>query len=265
VLTSRITCQIFWRVEATLLHAPINGVGSRMHKHSELLLMRYDTPPSLLPKHSGSETAYSKSGAPLFRYSLQSPALPVGPTDVLAIPINVRLANSNTTIRSVSIHVERRIQLYAPSQNAPYQSVSSPIPITPLSPKFNSNSSAPSSVNSMTSTAAIVPDSAYSSTALLIPSPESALVRTIKATVADAQSVTPFIKQSDGSASKTLVLPWPNARTNSRWSIGETLTSSELVSVRFYAHVKVYLTPRYLTLAPLIVHLIGFFVFICRK
>jgi hypothetical protein len=41
--------------------------------------------------------------------------------------------------------------------------------------------------------------------------------------------------------SKTLTLQWPAAKTHSRWTIGETITS-ELASVKFFVRAKVFIS-----------------------
>ena len=236
----KLADQVFWRIEASLVHSSISGIGTRTHKHSDILLFRHDTPPTLppTPGPSSYDTAYSKHGAPLLRYSLRTPLTPVGPSDIVSAPITLILADSNTNIRSSTMTIERRIQLFSPSSISQSSSTSSSIPITPLSASktFFTTSITASSSNPLTNT-----DAAYASTTHLLPHSEIPTVRTMKTAIADAVSSTSFMKQADGTLTKTLTLPWPSARTNSRWSIGETVNSSELVSVRFYAHVKVRL------------------------
>lgn len=97
-----------------LTHAPISGVGSRQIRHFELPLIRYDLPPigpitPTLEPLLNQET--NKPRAPRVRYSINSPKSPIGPLDLVPIPIHLRPFDRGVSIRSASVIVERRIFL----------------------------------------------------------------------------------------------------------------------------------------------------------
>ncbi|KIM49441.1 hypothetical protein M413DRAFT_438626 [Hebeloma cylindrosporum] len=121
-----------WRVEAVLTHAPLSGVGSRQIRHFELPLIRYDLPPSgpiapTLEPLLNQET--NKPRAPRLRYSINSPKSPIGPLDLVPIPIHLKPLDRGVSIRSASVIVERRIFLRDVGQ-APSSTLSPPIPGT---------------------------------------------------------------------------------------------------------------------------------------
>ncbi|KXN82558.1 hypothetical protein AN958_02409 [Leucoagaricus sp. SymC.cos] len=113
-----------WRVEAVLNHIPIGGVGSRQVKHFELPLVRYDLPAHIplppLPDPLLSQLA-SKPRAPRIRYSIDTPPNAIGPTDLVSIPIHVQPVDRAVCVRSASVVVERRIQLYDNTHAIPPQ------------------------------------------------------------------------------------------------------------------------------------------------
>ncbi|KJA20222.1 hypothetical protein HYPSUDRAFT_111166, partial [Hypholoma sublateritium FD-334 SS-4] len=100
-----------WRIEAVLHHAPIVGVGARQVRHFELPLVRYDLPPPrpLAPPQQ-HETA--KPRAPRIRYSIHPPTGPIGPQDLVSIPIHLQPLDHAVSVRSASVIVERRIVLH---------------------------------------------------------------------------------------------------------------------------------------------------------
>ena len=138
-----------------LTHVPISGVGSRQIRHFELPLIRYDLPPidpitPTLEPLLNQQT--NKPRAPRIRYSINSPKSPVGPLDLVPIPIHLRPLDRGVSIRSASVIVERRIFLRDAGQTAP--PIPSPlIPVTlqpnpstsslaaPPSPSFQPSSS----------------------------------------------------------------------------------------------------------------------------
>ncbi|KZT11541.1 uncharacterized protein LAESUDRAFT_275759 [Laetiporus sulphureus 93-53] len=125
----------FWRVEATLEHVPITGVGHRLLRYYDLALIRYDVPsyPSHLPPVPPASSLYlqtSKPRAPVLRYNISTPSHPVGPDDIIFASLSLQPLDRNVSVRSATLVVERRIDLLNPS---PYSSTSagSPPP-TPL-------------------------------------------------------------------------------------------------------------------------------------
>lgn len=116
-----------------LNHVPISGVGARQTKSSELILIRYDLPPPLLsaPSHFASEPQLhlqtSKPRAPRIRYSVNTPANPVGPMDLVAIPIHLLPVDPGVSIRSASVIIERRLLFH--------DTASPSSPTSPLTPQ----------------------------------------------------------------------------------------------------------------------------------
>ncbi|PPQ77592.1 hypothetical protein CVT25_011384 [Psilocybe cyanescens] len=146
-----------WRVEAVLSHIPISGVGSRQIRHFELPLVRYDLPPfsTITPSPEpmlGQQI--NKPRTPRIRYSMHPPKTPIGPLDLVSIPIHLQPLDHGVVVRSASAIVERRITLLdIPQQstsNAPtlQQSHSSSSLSKSSSPSPHLQSSFPSSSSS---------------------------------------------------------------------------------------------------------------------
>ncbi|KAF4603903.1 hypothetical protein EYR40_001076 [Pleurotus pulmonarius] len=104
-----------WRVEATIHHAPITGVGTKQVKHSELPLIRYDLPEHISTKPPQSlpflELQTNKPRTPRIRYCVKTPLSPIGPMDLVPIGVHLSPVDPAVTIRSASVIIERRIQL----------------------------------------------------------------------------------------------------------------------------------------------------------
>lgn len=137
-----------WRVEAILTHSHITGVGTRQIKHCEIALTRYDLLPPLrsVPSSRYSSEPFlnlqtNKPRAPRINYSITCPTAPIGPMDLVSVPISLQPLDSGVVIRSASVLVERRIQLH--EATAPYPANSSTplsIPQSPSSPSLASYS-----------------------------------------------------------------------------------------------------------------------------
>ncbi|KII89040.1 hypothetical protein PLICRDRAFT_160086 [Plicaturopsis crispa FD-325 SS-3] len=129
-----------WRVEAVLNHASIAGVGSRQTKYFELPLIRYDLPPlppppSPEPSSSRLDSQTSKPRAPPIRYRVSVPTTPVGPLDLVSVPIFLRPLDPAVTVRSASLIVERRLQLrQTNTPPSPTSPATTPHTTTPTSP-----------------------------------------------------------------------------------------------------------------------------------
>lgn len=122
-----------------LSHVPVTGVGSRQIRHFELPLVRYDLPPfaSITPSPEPLlSQEINKPRLPRIRYSIHPPTSPIGPMDLVPIPIHLHPLESGVSIRSASVIVERRITL----RDVPQQSSSSS-PNTPMLHPSTSSSS----------------------------------------------------------------------------------------------------------------------------
>lgn len=269
-----------WRIEAVLTHAPIAGVGSRQIKHFELPLIRYDLP-IYRPISYGQvlNEITSKPRAPRIRYSLNPPTSPIGPLDLVSIPIHLQPLDNDVSIRSASIIIERRIQLNdianSSSPLQPELPSSSPLPVVqPPSPLLSSpthsdfatdgsyinseglvSSSSLSSSDPTITPNTIFPSSsisvatATSTTPLLPPTPTTPPAvpsspgpsKTVVNPIAGTESSGHFARDNNGVWCKTLTLQWPAVKSHSRWAIGETI-QSELVSVQYFVRTKIIVT-----------------------
>ncbi|KAJ6546506.1 hypothetical protein DFH09DRAFT_1171214 [Mycena vulgaris] len=239
-----------WRVEAIITHAPILGVGSRQIKHSELPLLRFDSPPAYEPSTPIArpilDSEISHPHCPPIRYSVNPPTSPVGPLDLVSIPIHLLPSDPGISFRSASVLVERRMRFMdpvslpsTPTLPSPpilhTSSSSHPLPIPQRTSSFSSSlsyspsSSYPESSSDLSSSATLQPSDSRSST-----SGASLLVNS----VAGSESSGFFTRGDSGVWSKTLTLQWPASKSHSRWAIGETI-QSELVSVKFFVRVKI--------------------------
>ncbi|KAK7043646.1 hypothetical protein VNI00_008257 [Paramarasmius palmivorus] len=264
-----------WRVEAVMNHIPITGVGARQTKYVDLPLLRFDVPPNL-PSYQTSlidvepklNRQASKPRGPRISYCINAPKFPIGPTDLVSIPIHVLPIDPGVHVRSATLTVERRLvvndtatptsavpfappaitahSLY-PSQTSSSAPVSSSIPIPHFSSStssllshsagssfkdYHDTNSIISSSNTITSTTALLPK-AHSSQ-----SSDSLSPRTIVTVVAGAESSGSFTRTANGICSKTITFQWPVVKSGGRWGIGETL-QSDMVSVKFFVRVKV--------------------------
>lgn len=110
-----------------LHHAPITGVGSRQVRHFEIPLVRYDVPRPLAlpePREIVLDQTTSKPRAPRIRYCMRMPSTPTGPLDLVSIPLHMQPVDQGASIKSASVTIERRIQLFDMS-TAPTPSLSS--------------------------------------------------------------------------------------------------------------------------------------------
>ncbi|KAK0210606.1 hypothetical protein DFS33DRAFT_1294294 [Desarmillaria ectypa] len=140
----------------------------------------------------------------------------------------------------------------------------SPLSHSPISSYQDShhNTHASISSSSLSSAPTITPNSVFPSTTTLSTaekrpllhvgsSSESALTpptsselphgRTSVHPVAGMESSTPFTRDQNGILTKTLTVPWPVPKSNSRWAVGETVIT-DFVSVKFFVRVKVVVT-----------------------
>ncbi|KAJ7285669.1 hypothetical protein C8J57DRAFT_1431371 [Mycena rebaudengoi] len=239
-----------WRVEAIINHVPIIGVGTRQIKHSELPLLRFGLPPAYHPSpplpRPLLDSEISQPRSPTIRYCLNVPTAPIGPLDLVSIPIHIKPNDPAVSIRSASVIIERRMQFLDPESppttptTLSYTPASHTIPSLPIPKRTSSSSSSlsysPTSNNN--------PDSSShaTSTQSLLPSdtriPPTGAASTLINSVAGTESSGLFARAEDGTWSKTLTLQWPASKSHSRWAIGETI-QSDLVSVKFIARVKI--------------------------
>lgn len=252
-------------------HMPIYGVGSRLIKSYELPLVRYDANVSRsFPAPSSSWLSTNKPRAPVIRYQLLTPTTAVAPLDIVSIPLVLHPVDPALVIRSASLVVERRIDMYetAALPSSPFPSASNRSPVTkdedssgstvhgldhggnaeasssrvPLirPPEFN-----PSVASLSTTYTAESFGSSVEQRPLLPPLMTDLPAKTTSLTVAHVDSTGPFKKEITGEYRKSLTLKWPASKSNSHWAMGETMRT-ELINVRFFVHVKVNITSSFI-------------------
>ncbi|KAI5123310.1 hypothetical protein M0805_009331 [Coniferiporia weirii] len=265
--------RVFWRIEAVIIHAPVFGVGSRKLKTYEIPLVRYD------PRVHRREPLPSperflvtqKPRAPVIRYQLLTPTTPVGPLDIVTIPLVLHPDDPAVVVRSASLVVERRIELCETVQlpSAHPWERRSPQPMLGSDEASSSGSTVrglnhdrneardrlgePSTVQALAPSPAIPSPSLTSllstQTAtsfgtvneqrpLLTPIMTDLPAKAVSLTVAHVESSGAFTKDPSGSYSKSLTLQWPATKSNSHWAMGETM-QTEMIRVRFFIHVKI--------------------------
>ena len=279
-----------------LEHVPLASVGTRLLKQFDLLLIRYDIPPPLPPpspspaaiavSSSSSSTptlslATNKPRAPVLHYNLSTPTYPIGPSDLLFTSLFIRPLDPSVTVRSVSLLVERRIDLHdlefppptpqssshglqiavssslpervhvehdgfaygAPSHStATLDSAASTTTITSRTPLIPQPVSASPSMSSTPPTSPGSPSS-YAYITPSTPGENSHHHKTLTSTVAAAEGTSFALDRDTGVWNKTISLQWPAARSHSRWAMGETMRGS-LGAVSFWVRVKVRLLCR---------------------
>ena len=129
-----------WRTRPTqvLEHESLASVGTRLTKHADILLVRYDTPSPLPSLPVAPQTtlptlsqATNKPRAPVLHYNLSTPTFPIGPSDLVFTSIFIQPADPGVSIRSASLLIERRIDLHEIEGPTP-SSVSSPSSPSPF-------------------------------------------------------------------------------------------------------------------------------------
>lgn len=125
-----------------------------------------------------------------------------------------------------------------PSSSAISQQSSSSLSYSPTLSYQEPSRTASSSSLSSTSNIMYPSVSSFHSTRPLISHSAPHFAPPIVNPIAGTDSSGPFSRGDDGMWSKTLTLQWPAAKSNSRWTIGETI-QSDLISVRFFIRVKV--------------------------
>ncbi|KAF8559622.1 hypothetical protein OG21DRAFT_1549514 [Imleria badia] len=261
--------RIFWRIEAgeyITLHYPHLSVGCRQIKHFELPLARYDAPSSLCPPTplTPSSSSYltllsSKSRGPPLRYRILVPLNPIGPLDIVSVQLIVQPLDSSVSIRSASAFVERRIHFsdfrashpesppgaYRPSSYPPSNPQSASDHAQDSSSSTYPASSSSSSQDLLHPTSSSSVYSGDSSRPLLqhlengtdssVPLPTGG--RGTTHIFAHAESAGRFSRDSSGLWRHKLTFSWPDTKSNSRWSVGESVQTG-LTSVKFFLRVK---------------------------
>ncbi|KAK7015011.1 hypothetical protein R3P38DRAFT_3362109 [Favolaschia claudopus] len=239
-----------WRVEAIINHIPILGVGSRQIKHSELPLLRFGLPPACQPSTPVLVPVLDlEISHPPIRYAVNAPTTPIGPLDLVSIPIHLLSSDPNVAPRSASVMIERRMRLLDPPSPPTTPTLPSNLsPITSAPSLQSSSSSLPIPRRTSSSSSSLVshsPSSSYKdssssllSSATLQPSDSRSGASVLVNSIIGTESSGHFARSDSGVWSKTLTLQWPANKSHSRWAIGETI-ESELVSVKFLVRIKV--------------------------
>ncbi|KAJ8078588.1 hypothetical protein PM082_012871 [Marasmius tenuissimus] len=224
---SFVEYKCMWRVEAVINHIPITAIGTRQVKHVDLPLIRYDMPPNL-PSYGSLhheiepklDRQAAKPRGPRITYSLNAPKFPIGPTDLVSVPIHILPSDSGASIRTPTSS-----SIPIPRQFASSSSLALPLSAAPYGNE-----------DPLASTTALLPDRRNVSH-----SSESLTVRPIVTPVAGTDSSGPFTRSRSGLWSKTLTFQWPSVKSSGRWGIGETI-QSDLITVKFFVRAKVIVT-----------------------
>lgn len=201
--------RVYWRVEATLEHLPIFGVGNRLVRHFELPLLRYDTPshsPSISISPLSIPIQSHKSRLPIYHctFSTPPPSSPVGPGELVSTFLRLEPIDPSFSIRSAIMSIERRLDLRLQVDN------------------LSTNRSSPTP-----------PDVSTDSFSSLVDHSPS---KSMSTTIVKSETFE-FSLDSTGILSKTITVRWP-LRKQHRWTVGETMTSG-LITVKFYMHLHV--------------------------
>jgi hypothetical protein len=265
-----------------LNHVPIPYIGSRQIKHFELPLVRYDlpphqpTPPPFPPIFLHQTT---KPRAPRLRYCINPPTSPIGPLDLVSIPVFVLPMDEGVAVRSATVIIERRIVLnettgHAPPDTPPTPSQPIPSPrggsqrTTPssspssfsYSPTASYHDPAPVKFNPVASVASdtssdptITPHTLYPSTSSIISdtrpllSPPNQPPQPSTSHVSSKVIITPVVgAESSGQFVRDEKSIW-NKTMTLQWPAAKSHSrwaigetiQSELVSVKFFVRVKV--------------------------
>lgn len=229
--------------------------------------MRYDAPASLCPptpltpcSSSHLTLLTSKSRGPPLRYRILVPPNPIGPLDIVSAQLIVEPLDSSVSIRSASAFVERRIYFndfrVSLPESPPGAFRSSSHPPTNLQSasdqaQHTSSSTYPESSDSSlqdllhpaSSSSVYSGDSSRpllqhheNGTDLSVPLPTGG--RGTTHIFAHAESAGRFSRDSSGMWRHKLTFSWPDTKSNSRWSVGESVQTA-LTSVKFFLRVKV--------------------------
>ena len=258
LLLRRVLRRILRR--AVVNHAPIPGVGSRLLKHYDLNLIRHDLPGNISPPSPVTPTSYlsslsSKSRGPSLRYRISLPTKPVGPLDIVSLQLTVQPIHPSVSVRSATAVVERRIQFselpishtthsYLTSNQESHSHDHHSVAANPGD--ITSATSSSNDFHHLSSSSSSVSDN---STRPLLPQHQSSVPnasslnhtseRTTTHIFAHLESSHRFTRDSTGTWRQTLNFSWPDARSSSRWTVGETL-QTDMASVRFFVRVKVH-------------------------
>ncbi|KAI0315852.1 hypothetical protein OF83DRAFT_1173449 [Amylostereum chailletii] len=274
--------RILWRVEAgaftpplyafhplpTSPHPPrftLTRIYSSPSSH-KLTVLRYG-PPHLSPQHSLTppvsptspysflSDATSNLRAPVLHYHVSVPHEPIGPSDLLSVPISLRPVDPGVAIRLASLAVERRIEILdVPHSHSTYP----PTPISPpptartFTPQSSTSSvpshsytgshSPPTNASTFTLQSTVSMASIHSRTNLIgrgDKEREDEPVKIITSIVAGTESGGGrFVRDSHGVWSRTLTLQWPAAKSSTRWALGESI-ATDMARVSFFVKVKV--------------------------
>ncbi|EKM51909.1 uncharacterized protein PHACADRAFT_101605 [Phanerochaete carnosa HHB-10118-sp] len=238
----------YWRVEATLEHAVAFKSDIVLSKHFDLLLTRHDIsrPLSPPPLPSGPDIdpalplRTDKPRAPVLHYNISTPVHAVGPTDLLFTSVFIRPVDKSVKLRSASLLVERRLVLHDDRPSSPLSAnrFRAHISLRPSPAEHGSADDvfAFGVVRSPSSPVVATPSNIY-------PSPPTSREgtgrqKTVTSTVAVGQAAAFSLDRETGVWTKTISLPWPASKGQSRWPIGETVRGA-LGSVSFWVKVKV--------------------------
>ncbi|KAL6309079.1 hypothetical protein BKA93DRAFT_821905 [Sparassis latifolia] len=137
----------FWRLEAALEHFPMPGVGSRLLRYYDLPLIRYDNLALPLPALCPPPVTHAlclqttKPRAPVVRYNISTPTVPVGPHDIIFSSLFLQPLDPGVSVRSATLVIERRIDLHSTPAYDSSTSISSTSSSAPSTPDYLTDNS----------------------------------------------------------------------------------------------------------------------------
>ena len=205
----------------------------------------------------------SKSRGPPLRYRILVPPNPIGPLDIVSVQLIVQPLDASVSVRSASAFVERRIHFsdfrFSPSELSPghcrFPPYSFPNSQSSSNHDQDSSSSTYPGSNNSSSQNLLHPASSSSvysgdssrpllqhheySTDVSVPNPSGG--RGTSHIFAHTESAGRFSRDASGLWRHNLTFSWPDIKSNSRWSVGESVQTG-LASVKFFLRIKVRLS-----------------------
>ncbi|CAG7846807.1 SubName: Full=Uncharacterized protein {ECO:0000313/EMBL:CCA72406.1} [Serendipita indica DSM 11827] len=256
--------KVFWRLEATINHPQMFGLGVCQTRNYDLGFTRYDVqqrlPPVLNPSSSSPHPGFlfhpSTPRVGPFYYRIQAPDHPLGPGDDLPVKIAFLFEKGTPAIRiqTVSVTLQRRLELFeaagGPSTTELPSGGQSPYSFQDASSSTSLLSGSRSSPN-LSSQTLSRKRSTSPPCSVVLPS------KSISSPIVSAQS-SDFYQNEPGRLDATVSLALPARPAPSQWPIGESL-KTDLASIRFDLLIKLNISsssgPTELSLQPLEINL----------
>jgi hypothetical protein len=128
---SKLVCNLWFSADddlralrAVLNHIPLTGVGHRQVKTYDLPLMRYD-PGEPLPLAPSKWSRAGRSKQSSVSYVINTPPFALGPMDLVPVSLKLNPSDPATSVHSIALVVERRLEFNNPPFGSDDTSLSS--------------------------------------------------------------------------------------------------------------------------------------------